>query len=88
VPPRIDVCDWTAMIYHPICMTGAGTKSETLKNAGMWLLEDQKDCLVSSGISKIETCRPLLWSNEQAESQFQACADIGYSIALTYIERT
>lgn len=82
----IDPCHFTMAYLHPICQTGAVNKTATMRATGFWFMGD--DCSPASsaaqqGTPSLARCRPLAWSQPQAEDHFWRCRE--HPLAFTYV---
>ena len=69
-------CSFPYLYFHSVCVAGSFAKSQALKGAGFWFLDDGEDgkgCLPDEDNPNVVRCRPLVEKIPEMEDDFSQC---------------
>jgi Nucleotide-diphospho-sugar transferase len=70
-------CSYPHLYFHVLCLSGGATaKTEALKKAGLWFMDDfgEDACPPDAENPHTVRCKPLAWRLPTTEESFQECS--------------
>jgi hypothetical protein len=67
-------CSYPHMYFHAICVSGSTAKTNALKKAGLWFIDDDKGCTQDQDNPNTVRCKPLAWRKPEIEEAFSECS--------------